>query len=148
MRDLRGKRVLVKRGATGEAMAEAMLGPGRLGSYTAQETTEACFEAVRRGEADVVLNDYLNSVFLLSGRYSGQLAIVRGLWGPDFLAENRLAFPFRPGMEKTRDAFDEALSGLKKGGVLERVRRKWIAGPEPVDWRRTLLWGAMVAGQQ
>ena len=146
MRDLRGKRVLVKRGATGEAMAEAMLGPGRLGSYTAQETTEACFEAVRRGEADVVLNDYLNSVFLLSGRYSGQLAIVRGLWGPDFLAENRLAFPFRPGMEKTRDAFDEALSGLKKGGVLERVRRKWIAVPEPVDWRRTLLWGAMVAG--
>ncbi len=67
-----GLRIGVKRGATGEALAKRLRDDAGIPlQIVPMESTEDCFEALRDLRLDAIINDYLNSVFLLHTRYAG-----------------------------------------------------------------------------
>ena len=52
--------------------------------------TIGSFEALRDGAVDAVLNDYFNSIALISERFDGELAIPRRWGGPWLIVRARL----------------------------------------------------------
>lgn len=134
-KDLSGLLLGVKRGATGEAAVRRLAHRIPLRGVLLFENTEESFEALERGAVDAVLNDYLNTLFLVSRRYQGKVAVGRSTAGVLFLTRDRLAFPFRSDLVRVRDAFNETLRGLEAGGVLTRIEEKWLPVEPPRDWR-------------
>jgi len=141
--DLRGLRVGVKAKATGEAWARRRLQAGADFTLVPFESTEASFDALLRGEVDAVLNDQLNSEFLMAYRYAGRLVVARRFGSPLLLTRDELAFPFRPGLGPTRDTFDATLRELERGGTLDRLRWQWLPPGGTTPWAGFLLWIAV-----
>jgi len=143
--DLRGLRIGVKAKATGEAWAKRRLQAGSQFTPVAYPGTEESFEALLRGEVDAVLNDHLNSEFLLAHDYAGRLVVARRFGSPLLLTRDELAFPFRPGLEAVRDTFDATLQELERGGTLDRLRWQWLPPHAETDWGEVFAWVAAVA---
>jgi len=142
---LKNLKIGVKAGGTADALADSLLGEGRVGSVRRFGTSEECLAALAAREVDAVINDYINSVYLINGRYSGSLVIAKNFFGPLFLTKSRLVFAFRKGMEDERDAFDVALAKFKDGKVLLHLRHTWLSIPIPFDWRRIAVQGGGAA---
>ena len=136
------RRLGVKAGATGERAARN-LARGRAGTEVVPfaETIDS-FEALRRGEVDAVLNDYFNSVALISERFEGELAIPRRWGGPWLVTRARLAYPLTPGRPELIPLFDATLGELARGGTLERIEVKWLHAAMPPDWAQLALYAA------
>ncbi len=134
-RDLAGLLLGVKRGATGEAEARRLSERVPIRGVVLFDDTAESFEALNRGAVDAVLNDYLNTLFLVSRRYQGKVTVGRSAAGVLFLTRDRLAFPFRRDLVRLRDAFDATLKRLESGGVLSRLQEKWLPVEAPRDWR-------------
>jgi len=134
-KDLAGLLLGVKRGATGEAEARRLAGRIPIRGVVLFDDTGESFDALVRGSVDAVLNDYLNTLFLVSRRYEGKVAVGRSATGVLFLTRDRLAFPFRRDLGRVRDEFDATLKGLEAGGVLSRIEEKWLPVEPPRDWR-------------
>ncbi|MEW5764741.1 MAG: PAS domain S-box protein [Acidobacteriota bacterium] len=139
-RDLKGLLLGVKRGATGEGLGARLAPEVGLAGLKVYDDTTASFEALRRGEVDAVLNDYLNTLFLISKEYSGEVAVARGRFGVLFLSRDRLAFPLRKGLEGNRDEIDATLRQLAEGGVLADLQTKWLPVQPPGDWKRLAVF--------
>ncbi len=139
---LAGLRVGVKRGATGESLASELSGSKHLGmKIRAYDSTEACFQGLQSGEVDGLLNDYLNSLFLIHKKYPGEMVISRGFFGVYFFSRDDIAFAMRLSMEPERAAFDETLRQLRKGGTYGHVVQQWLPERPPADWERLLIVG-------
>lgn len=134
-KDLAGLLLGVKRGATGEAAARRLAEQVPIRGVVLFDDTVESFDALTRGSVDAVLNDYLNTLFLVSRRYQGKIAVGRSATGVLFLTRDRLAFPFRRDLGPVRDGFDATLKGLEAGGVLSRIEEKWLPVEPPRDWR-------------
>ncbi|MEW6757724.1 MAG: PAS domain S-box protein [Acidobacteriota bacterium] len=141
-RDLRGLLLGVKRGATGEGLGARMAPEVGLRGLKVYDDTAESFEALQRGEVDAVLNDYLNTLFLISKEYSGEVAVARGRFGVLFLSRDRLSFPLRRGLERNRDDIDATLRQLAEGGVLADLQAKWLPVQPPGDWKRLAVFTA------
>jgi PAS domain S-box-containing protein len=139
-RDLRGLLLGVKRGATGERLGERIAPDVGLRGLKVFDDTESSFEALRRGEVDAVLNDYFNTLFLISKRYSGDVAVARGRFGVLFLSRDRMAFPLRRGLEGNRADINATLRQLTDGGVLADLQAKWLPVQPPGDWKRVAVF--------
>ncbi len=136
------RRIGVKVGATGERVAQN-LARGRAGIEVVPfAETIASFEALQRGEVDAVLNDYFNSVALISERFEGELAIPRRWGGPWLVTRARLAYPLNPARPELLPLFDATLSELARGGTLERIEVKWLHASVPPDWAQLALYAA------
>ncbi len=136
------RRIGVKAGATGEQAARSLT-RGRTGIEVVRfaETVDS-FEALRRGDVDAILNDYFNTVALISERYEGELAIPRRWGGPWLVTRARLAFPLSPARPELVPLFDAALGELARGGTLERIEVKWLHASVPPDWGQLALYAA------
>ncbi len=143
--DLEGLTVGVKAGGTADSLADSWLGKGHVGGVRRYGAPEECLAALSTGRVDAVINDYINSVYLINSLYSGKLVIAKNSFGPVFLTRSRVVFVFRKGLEDEKAAFDEALDGFGRGGVLDRLKRTWLAVPIPPDWRRITVTGAAAA---
>jgi len=130
-------RIGVKRHATGEAVARRLLARGDASEVVAFPTTEASFDALLAGRVDWVLNDYINTVALLTERYPGRLAIRRGgLFGlPRLLTHDRIAMPVSPARPELAARLDRTLARLERSGVLDEMRQRWLHAPLPPDAR-------------
>jgi PAS domain S-box-containing protein len=136
------RRIGVKSGATGETVARNLVG-GRPGFEVVPfAETIGSFEALRDGEVDAVLNDYFNSIALISERFEGELAIPRRWGGPWLIVRARLAFPLNPARPELVPAFDATLGELARGGTLERIEVKWLHATMPPDWAQLALYAA------
>ena len=103
------------------------------------ESTDESFDALRAGRVDAVLNDYLNSVFIIHNRYAGEMVIGRGLFGTYFFKRNDIAFPMRANLTGPCQDFNETLKQLKRGGVYGHLLEQWLPQPSPVNWERVLF---------
>lgn len=140
--DLEGLTVGVKGGGTSDALADSWLGRGLVGGIRRFGAPEECLAALSAGRVDAVINDYINSIYLINSLYSGKLVIAKNSFGPVFLTKSRVVFVFRKGLESEKATFDEALAGFRQGGVLARLRQTWLAVPIPPDWRKIAITGA------
>ncbi|MGA9752639.1 MAG: PAS domain S-box protein [Acidobacteriota bacterium] len=141
LHQLAGWRVGVKEGATGQRAALRMQAAGDPSiTVVPFGSTEESFAALRAGTVDAVFNDYLNSLFLISRQYAGELTIAKGSWGPLFLSRERLSIAFGPGREAERADFDRVMAQLKKGGTLSHIRRKWLPQVTAPDVGRIAGW--------
>jgi len=141
LRRLAGWRVGVKEGATGQRVALRMQAAGDPSiTVVPFGSTEESLAALRSGTVDAVFNDYLNSLFLISRRYAGELTIAEGSWGPLFLSRERLSIAFGSGREAERADFNRVLAQLKKGGTLAHIRRKWLPEETESDLERIAAW--------
>ena len=141
LRSLAGWRVGVKEGATGQRVALKMQAAGGPSITVAPfGSTEESLAALRAGTVDAVFNDYLNSLFVISRQYAGELTIAKGSWGPLFLSREHLSIAFGPGRETERADFDRVMAQLKKGGTLTHIRRKWLPQVTTPDVGRILGW--------
>ncbi|NPA16016.1 MAG: transporter substrate-binding domain-containing protein [Deferribacteres bacterium] len=126
--DLRGKRVCVKISATGEKRALKL--KDRMNWKVVRKlSTRECFEAVLKGEADALYNDYYNSVYYINRFYVGRLRILRGMWGPIFFEEARIAFPVAKGREKLLYELNHGIRELKRREMLGYLVSKWFNVP-------------------
>ncbi|RME69759.1 MAG: hypothetical protein D6778_00100 [Nitrospirae bacterium] len=142
--DLKGRTIGVKLGATGERIAEKLALSHKGLSIRRFLSTEDSFEALARGEVDLVLNDYLNSVYLILQRYPGQLKVIKGLWGPVFFQKTQLAYPIRKGRPDIHEKFNQVLSEVKKSGLIERFKQNWFGIMPSWNYIKTLQTTVLV----
>lgn len=126
LKNLSGKTVGVKLGATGETIAYALASehPGlKIKKFL---TTEDSFEALIKGNVDFILNDYLNSVYLILQRYPGKLTILKGVLGPVYFQKTHLAYPIRKDLKEVQERFNQSLRALQKAGILSELKQRWL----------------------
>ncbi|GEM_PF-5440364 len=142
--DLKGKRICVKVSATGEKRALKL--KSEMGWIVVRKiSTKDCFEAVLRGEADALYNDYYNSVYYINKFYMGRLRILRGMWGPIFFEKAKIAFPVAKGREGLLFELNHGIRELKRRGMLGYLVGKWFNVP-PVGFNRARLCRVFAAG--
>ena len=135
-----GLRIGVKRGATGEALAKHLRDVmGVPLQIVPMDSTEDCFEALQAHRLDAVMNDYLNSVFLLHNRYPGEMVISRGFFGAYFFSRSEIAFPLRLGMDSQCFAINQTLRELKRGGIIAHLQEQWLTQSPPPDMERITI---------
>ncbi len=127
-REMKNKKVGVKKGATGEACLEKLNAKGYKVAPFVFDSTEESFEALKMGEIDALLNDYVGSHFLIHEKFFGEAIISEDFFGPRFIEENELVFYFRPALEESAKEFDIGLRFMEKEKILEGIRKKWIPG--------------------
>ena len=129
--DLKFKRVGVKKDATGETFAKNLNSQDFSLQIVSYPTTEECFSALKKGEIDALLNDYISSRIIINKNYLGEMVISSSPLGVAYLEENDLVFYF----SKDKDSqnvlreFNQFLDSLKKSGDLEKIKKKWISEP-------------------
>lgn len=127
-REMKKKKVGVKKGATGEACLKRLNSKGYEISAFAFDSTEESFEALKIGEIDALLDDYIGSHFLIHEKYFGDALISEEFFGPHFIEENSLVFYFRPALEEKAGEFDTSLRVMDKEKILEGIRKRWLPG--------------------
>lgn len=127
-RELKNKKVGVKKSASGEALIKKLNAKGYRISPYVFDSTEESFEALKLGEIDALLNDYVVSHFLIHEKYFGDAVISEDFFGPHYIEENDLVFYFRPALEETAREFDASLRFMKRERILEGIRKKWVPG--------------------
>lgn len=106
-----------------------------------------CFQALKSGRVEGVLNEYLNSVYLLETHFPGEMTIAPGLLGPRFFARYRLVFLFSPAFEQ-QASFEQALKALSGSKVLRNIKNSWDPRPRRFPIREAITWsiaGALAA---
>ncbi len=133
---LEGKRIGVKEGATGQKIATQMIKKFKNAEVVSFITTEESFEALNSGEVDLVLNDYINTVYLTVKYYPGKFVIGKGTFGPIFLQKTSIAYPINKNKPELLRIFNEEIKKLRSIGTLERLSLRWLYLSEP----RTYEW--------
>ncbi|MCX7830320.1 MAG: transporter substrate-binding domain-containing protein, partial [Acidobacteria bacterium] len=127
--ELKLKRVGVKKGATGEQWAKKASLRNIPFLVAVFDDTEACFSALKNGEIDALLNDYVSSRIIINKNYLGDMVISSNPLGVAYLEENELVFYFSKDKEKQQLEFNKFLTELKESGNLDKLKKKWIAEP-------------------
>lgn len=131
-----GKRVGVKKGATGQEIALAWKRKYPSLEVISYLSTEESFEALVHREVDMILNDYINTVYLIAQRYPGQLVIGKTLLGPQFLQRTSIAWPVRKGREDLLEVLNREIKRLASSGTLQELSLRWLYISQP----RTYWW--------
>lgn len=120
--DLKGLRVGVKSGSTGQAYLQAHPGATAV-VYT---DTLSSFHDLVNGRVDVVLNDYLNTLAFLKASHA-DVQIVGGAGTPVYLQHNQLGIAVPKGDAQLLEQINAALAELKRNGFLEADFKKWLS---------------------
>ncbi len=145
--DFKGKRICVKISATGESRALKL--KSRMGwTIVRKVSTKDCFEALLKGEADALYNDYYNSVYLINKFYIGKLRILRDVWGPIFFEKAEIAFPVAKGRKDLLFKLNEGIRELKRREILNYLVSKWFnipfMAPAKSDFFKAFSMGAVL----
>ncbi len=141
--ELENKRVGVKKGATGEQVARRLARKFRGLQIVSFISTEESFDALAKGQVDVVFNDYINTVALAFRRYPGLFVINRGLLGPYFLTRDKIAIPVNKRDRKLLEIFDRTLARLEKAGYIKLLSEKWLHIQMPPDYGRYFIYASI-----
>ncbi len=141
--ELKNKRVGVKKGATGEQVARRLARKFRGLQIVPFITTEESFDALAKGQVDVVFNDYINTMALAFRRYPGLFVINRGLLGPYFLTRDKIAIPVNKRDRGLLEVFDMTLAKLEKAGYIKLLSEKWLHIQMPPDYSRYFIYASV-----
>jgi len=128
VKEMKGRKIGVKKGATGEKLIARLNADGYGITPLAFGTTEESFDALKSGRVDAVLNDYVGSIYLIHEKYFGDLVVSEDFFGPHLIESSRLVIYFRPALVGEAEKFDEALGLMEKTKLLDHLRKKWIPG--------------------
>lgn len=127
--ELKLRKVGVKKGATGEKFLRGEETKNIPLIAVAYDNTEDCFTALKKGEIDALLNDYISSRIIINKNYLGEMVISSNPLGVVYLEENELVFYFSKDRRDVCSEFNEFLASLKASGDLEKIKKKWISEP-------------------
>lgn len=114
--DLKGKRIGVQLGTTGELLAKKIEG-AKIISF---DNIGAAFIDLENGKLDAIVNDKPTSQRIIA--FKGNAKIV----GPDLSSEN-YGIAVRKGEERLLEAINNALTSLQFSGKLEDLNKKWFS---------------------
>ncbi|GMQ88118.1 MAG: transporter substrate-binding domain-containing protein [Gammaproteobacteria bacterium] len=117
---VKGARVGVKAGTTGEAFARADLPDAVITGF---DSIEQGTDALVAGKIDIFIHD-APTIWRLTANTATEKAGLMGLYRP--LTEEYLAWAVRKKNKALADALNDSLDTLKKDGTLSRVMGRWI----------------------
>lgn len=121
-KDLSNKKIGVKKKATGEILAKKYSEKFQNCQVISFDSTEASFDALIEKKVDVVLNDFLNTNWLMFKKYRGKIVIPRNILDiPISLTKDRVAFPVNKKRVDLLQKFNEVLVQLKKEGYIDKL---------------------------
>ncbi len=116
LEDLKGKRIGVQLGTTGELLAKKIEGA----EIISFDNIGAAFIDLENGKLDAIVNDKPTSQRIIA--LKGNAKIV----GPDLSSEN-YGIAVRKGEERLLEAINNALTSLQLSGKLEDLNKKWFS---------------------
>ncbi|MGC8635236.1 MAG: ABC transporter substrate-binding protein [Candidatus Limnocylindrales bacterium] len=120
--DLKGLKVGVKSGATGQAYLNTHQTGAQAVVYS---DTLSSFHDLVAGRIDVVLNDYLNTLAFLKDTHSN-VTIVGGDQTPIYLQQNQLGIAVSKDETGLLSQINGALATLKNNGFIKSDFSKWL----------------------
>lgn len=114
--DLKGKKIGVQLGTTGELLAKKVEGA----EVVSFDNIGAAFIDLENGKLDAIINDKPTSQRIIAFR--GNAKIV----GTDLSSEN-YGIAVRKGEKRLLDAINNALTSLELSGILEDLNKKWFS---------------------
>lgn len=116
----------VKKGATGEKIANKLCSKFVNCNVLTYESTEKSIDALLNGEVNIVLNDFINTHLLLSNKYRGKIYIQKGFFGyPKFVTSDEIAFIVNKDKTTLLKNFNDSMNELKNSGRIERLLEFW-----------------------
>ncbi|MGB4269357.1 MAG: transporter substrate-binding domain-containing protein [Spirochaetota bacterium] len=143
--DLANMTVGVKKDASGDKYAMKLVEQGYdINIVRFQDTVES-FNALVNGRLDAVLNDYLNSVYLLNKYFSGSIKIVKGNWGDIVYDRKKIAFPVSLHNKELLKIINNSIYELKSQNFIDMLYWKWFAVMPPPDIsKRVMVYSGIV----
>ncbi|MDP3024584.1 MAG: basic amino acid ABC transporter substrate-binding protein [candidate division Zixibacteria bacterium] len=114
--DLKGKKIGVQLGTTGELLAKKVDGA----EVVSFDNIGAAFIDLENGKLDAIINDKPTSQRIIALRGNAKIA------GTDLSSEN-YGIAVRKGEKRLLDAINNALTSLELSGKLEDLNKKWFS---------------------
>lgn len=137
----------VKKNASGDHYAMKLVSQGYDITIVRFEETVDSFKALVNGKLDAVLNDYLNSVYLLNKYFSGSIKITKGNWGDIVYDRKEIAFPVSTKNKELLKHVSDSIRQLESQNFIDMLYWKWFAvmPPPDVPKRMMIYTGAIIA---
>jgi len=114
--DLKGKKIGVQLGTTGELLAKKVEGA----EVVSFDNIGAAFIDLENGKLDAIINDKPTSQRIIAFRGNAKIA------GTDLSSEN-YGIAVRKGEKRLLDAINNALTSLELSGKLDDLNKKWFS---------------------
>ena len=144
--ELDNKKLGVKKDATGDLFASKIVQKGYPIEIIRYLDTVDSFKALVNGSVDAVLNDYLNSVYLLNKYFSGNIKIAKGRWRDIVYGRKGIAYPISNSNQHLYEIINKSINDLQSSNFIDMVYWKWFAiMPPPNIPQRVMIYTGLVA---
>ncbi|MCX8125199.1 MAG: ATP-binding protein [Spirochaetes bacterium] len=129
----------VKKDASGDKYATKLVEQGYNITTIRFDDTFDSFAALAGGKLDAVLNDYLNSVYLLNKYFSGSIKITKGTWTDIVYDRKKIAFPVVTHNKILSEIVSDSIRQLKSQNFIDMLYWKWFAIMPPPDIPKQIM---------
>ena len=133
-------RLGVKLNATGDQFASKLIRQGYDIEIVRFEDTVESFNALVNGKLDAVLNDYLNSVYLLNKYFSGSIKIAKSNWGDIVYDRKEIAFPVSIHNKELLNIISDSIRELESQKFIDMLYWKWFAVMPPPNVQKRIMF--------
>ena len=117
LEDLKGKRIAVQIGTTGDFFAQQINDV----TITRFESPNFCFDELANGNVDAVINDRPSNEYMLA---KGQISNVRIL--PELLTREEYGIATKPDRAELIQQVNDALKKIRESGEYDQIYEKWF----------------------
>ncbi|MGQ9843916.1 MAG: transporter substrate-binding domain-containing protein [Spirochaetota bacterium] len=132
-------RLGVKLNATGDRYASKLVAQGYDIEIVRFDDTIRSFNALVNNKLDAVLNDYLNSVYLLNKYFSGSIKIAKSNWGDIVYDRKEIAFPVSMHNNELLNIMSDSISKLRSQNFIDMLYWKWFAVMPPPNVQKRII---------
>ncbi len=145
--ELSNRKIGVKKNATGEKIAYKLCEKFHNCQVVSFNTTEASIDALVNKQVDLVLNDYINTHFLMIKSYRGKIFFVKGLFDyPKLITKDNIAFIVSKKRDDILFKFNYTMDKLNKEKYIENLLKFWPEIHTYPDMERVILIYAAFLG--
>lgn len=124
--ELSNRKIGVKKNATGEKLAFKLCEKFENCQVISFDSTEESVEALVNKKVDLVLNDYINTHFLMVKSYRGKIFFVKGLFdNPKLITKDYIAFIINKRRPDIFSKFNKTVKKLKREKYIENLLKFW-----------------------
>ncbi len=138
--DLEHMTLGVKKDASGDKFAMNLIQQGYSINVVRFQDTVDSFVALENGTVDAVLNDYLNSVYLLNKYFAGNIKITKGNWGDIVYDRKKIAFPVAVHNKELLKIISDSIHELKSQNFTDMLYWKWFAIMPPPNIAKRIIF--------
>jgi len=145
---LDGARIGVKKNATGDLYVQSLVDDGRVVQARRYKSTIESFRALQKGEVDIVLNNFYNSIFLIQRYFPGDISLAKDMWGVKIVDRHNIGFAINSEKKWLNQIVNDELTKMKKSGIFDSLYSKWFTVPYPVSalYYLLIVTGILIAG--